>query len=175
MKSITITLKILYQLAGAELAIFMLLFLGISCVPGAPAAETNTDLQQARLVLEAYLKALAEEDYTTASNIYAGGTDFLQQANPELDPQDTPQLLRNGCRINGLQCLPLRAIGEGQQLAPDLYVYDVQFNTRAGNLFERGPCCGASEAEMPTQSIFTFKVQKQDQAYKVLDLPPYVP
>lgn len=162
------------------LAVLMLISLSAAsilsgCNPSPTDLTADADLGQARQALEAYLAALQAEDYTAAASYYGGSTGFLQDSNPDLDPQDTAQLLRNGCRINGLQCLPARAISEGLALEGGVYIFDVQFNTREGELFERGPCCGANETEMPTQSIFSFKVQHQAGRFVVLDLPPYVP
>lgn len=175
MKTLAVIFKWLYQIAGAEMALFLILLLAISCAFRPGSSDSTADLQQARQALANYLQALNEEDYPTAAGLYGGSTQFLQEANPELDPADTAQLLRNGCLLNGLQCLPIYALGDGQVIAEGIYAFDVQFNTPEGRRFERGPCCGATETEMPTQSIFSFRVQQHGDRYLVLDLPPYVP
>jgi hypothetical protein len=175
MNVLTQILRWLYQIAGGELAIFMVLILVAACVPAQADENESAHLEEARQALSAYLTALHSEDYATAANYYGGSTDFLQESNPKLDPQNTAQLLSNGCRVNGLQCLPMRSISTGLVLDQNVYSFDVQFSTPEGELFARGPCCGATEIEMPTQFIFSFKVLEQDGRYVVLDLPPYVP
>jgi hypothetical protein len=52
----------------------------------------------------------------------------------------------------------------------------VEFAMPNGEPFVRGPCCGASETEMPPESEFLFAVvQSEDGEYRVQDLPVYVP
>jgi hypothetical protein len=58
----------------------------------------------------------------------------------------------------------------------DTYVFDVEFNNPDGSLFVRGPCCGATETEMPPESQFEYTVTKNAEGkFVVLNTPPYVP
>jgi hypothetical protein len=119
---------------------------------------------------------LARGDYAGADRLYAGPLDSMQAWNPEIDAQDLAGLLRYGCESRLLQCLPVRSIilaekGSGGEMA-----FNVEFNLPDGTLFVRGPCCGATSTEMPDQSTFSFRVQRDaNGGYVVLDLPPYVP
>jgi hypothetical protein len=38
-----------------------------------------------------------------------------------------------------------------------------------------GPCCGATEEEMPPQDEFVFKVKKINGEFKVITVPVYIP
>jgi hypothetical protein len=51
----------------------------------------------------------------------------------------------------------------------------VEFENEDGTLFVRGPCCGETEAEMPSQSRFPYAVQRIDGEFQVMNLPVYVP
>jgi len=44
-----------------------------------------------------------------------------------------------------------------------------------GGVFEVGPCCGATAAEMPTETQFPYTVKKVNNRFLVQRLPLYVP
>jgi hypothetical protein len=63
-----------------------------------------------------------------------------------------------------------------KELRGDMYVFQVEFNNPDGSLFVLGPCCGASETEMPPVSQFEYGVARNaDGKFLVMELPPYVP
>jgi hypothetical protein len=103
--------------------------------------------------------------------------------NPTLDPQDHAALLRNACTANGFQCLRVQSVllQEQVRLQEDVasgaeFRFVVEFYTPDGQLFVRGPCCGASETDMPSESEFLFTVtMSKDGEYRIQDLPVYVP
>lgn len=111
-----------------------------------------------------------------AVNYYGGSYEVLLDNNPTTDPDNYQELLRNACVINGFQCLRVHEIVDIEETSPNKYVISANFITGDGEIFVRGPCCGASEEDMPQESIFEFRVIKDDSGeYKVLDLPVYVP
>ena len=114
-------------------------------------------------------------DFQQAARLYAGSLDELRTWNPDLDPLDKAALLEAGCRANGLQCLALRRVTSVERIANDKIRFTVEFSNPDGGLFVRGPCCGSSESDMPSQAIFGLSVRAQGDEYYVLDLPPYVP
>ena len=62
------------------------------------------------------------------------------------------------------------------QLVEDAYIFQVEFNNPDGSLFVLGPCCGATETEMPPVSQFQFTViRNADGRFVVMNTPPYVP
>jgi hypothetical protein len=115
--------------------------------------------------------------YQEASQLYGGSYEVLINNNPGLDPQDHAALLRNACTANGFQCLQVRSAYLQEQVASRAkFRFMVEFSTPDVQLFVRGPCCGASETEMPSESEFTFAVVlNEDGEYRVRDLPVYVP
>ncbi len=51
----------------------------------------------------------------------------------------------------------------------------VRFLTPGGEVWTLGPCCGATEEEMPPVSEFTFTVRRTSNGSRVQTLPVYVP
>jgi len=77
--------------------------------------------------------------------------------------------------INGLMCLGIKTIvGEEEVLATE-FRFIVEFMNDDGTLFVRGPCCGATEKEMPPQSQFAYTVKKVEGRFLVQELPVLVP
>lgn len=151
-----------------RLLIVMALFL-CSCLP--PSDETD----QARQALVAFFDLLSQGQYAEADELYGSDYEVLMYYNPTLDPSDHAALWGNACTINGAQCLPVRAARLKEQ-AGDEYIFTVEFSNPDGTLFVLGPCCGATETEMPPASQFEYRVQKTaDGKFVVLDLPVYVP
>ena len=100
---------------------------------------------------------------------------MMASQNPDIDPQNHQALWQNACTINGLQCLLVRTATLKEQKG-DEFIFMVEFNNPDGNLFVRGPCCGATETEQPPVSKFEFTVQKMtDGQFKVMTPPVYVP
>lgn len=139
--------------------------------------EAIADFEQptAGAALSDFLDDLSVGDYERAAMAYAGPYDTLIGWNPTgVDPEDRPGLLRAGCEMNGLQCLTTRTVEPAGRSELGL-LFEVTFFTRDGALFERGPCCGGNATDNPPESDFTFTVVKIAGAYRVLELPPYVP
>jgi hypothetical protein len=138
----------------------------------------HLDVKQTRAqdTLYTFFQNLHDGKYGEAAELYGGAYDVLIEDNPSLDPQDHASLWKNACEINGFQCLVVYSYAIREQLSANEFIVTVQFQDDQGNLFVRGPCCGASETDMPPQSEFDFHVVK-DQAgdYQVMDLPVYVP
>jgi hypothetical protein len=55
-------------------------------------------------------------------------------------------------------------------------MFEVAYVNPDGSRFVLGPCCGATEEEMPPVDVFTVRVNcESDDRCQVLDLPPWVP
>jgi hypothetical protein len=141
----------------------------------AACQPSNQGAGSAEETLQDYFAALNAGQYEQIDQLFGGEYDTLAGWNPDIDPGDHATLWEAGCTRNGLQCLPVRSVSLKEQ-AGDVYIYNVEFTGRDGNLFVRGPCCGATETETPSTSKFEYRVQKSaDGKYSVLDLPVYIP
>jgi hypothetical protein len=148
--------------------LLLVLLLG-ACAP----AEDATD--QARQALVTFFESLSTGRYAEAAEYYGGDYEVLTYYNPSLDPDDHVALWENACTINGAQCLPVRSATLKEQTG-DEYIFLVEFSNPGGSLFVLGPCCGATETEMPPISQFDYRVKKtSDGKFVVLDIPVYVP
>jgi hypothetical protein len=140
-------------------------------------AADRADEELALQSLMDFFEHLSTGRYEEASQLYGGSYEVLIDNNPTLDPQDHAALWRNACTANGFQCLRVRSARLQGEVASGAQVrFLVEFSTPDGERFVRGPCCGASETDMPPESAFLFAVvRSEDGAYRVQDLPVYVP
>lgn len=131
---------------------------------------------QARSAVIDFYNALNQGEYQKAAGQYGGPYDDLQYFNPDIYPSDKTSLLQAGCEFNGIMCLQVLDVLLVQENESREFVYEVSFSNPDGSLFVLGPCCGATEEEMPPLSKFTVHVVCEDEgACLVLDLPPFVP
>lgn len=170
-------LKSLYR----HLALCMWTLLLAACAgrlqiePTRTPASPSSDLEAARETLRVYFDALNTGDYDTASDLYGGELDLLAEWNPDVDPA-TPAMLFEALCSRQLMCLPVRSIVYANETGERSFQFTLEFSNPDGTLFVLGPCCGASETEMPPVSQFDCTVEKTSKGeYKVGCLPVYVP
>lgn len=149
-------------------ACFLFLALAAACSAALQESEAG------RQVLMAYFKALHEERYGQAAEMYGGSYDDLRYMNPNIDPNDHAALWAQGCQVNGMHCFPVRAATFKAQDG-DTFIYTIEFTDREGGRFILGPCCGATETEMPPVHQFEYRVVHQNGKYLVIDPPVLVP
>jgi hypothetical protein len=138
--------------------------------------QNPTLMTQAEKVLIDYFSALNQGDYSKAVDHYGGSYEILQEYNPNLEPEDHIALLKAGCELNGLMCLPVQEILSVQTSDPHEFIFEVEYANPDGSVFFLGPCCGETEETMPPISTFMVEVRCQGEgSCQVLDLPPYVP
>jgi len=119
---------------------------------------------------------LNHKQYQRAVKLYGGSYDVLIDYNPLIDKGDKSSLLRAACRHNGFMCLEVLSAKLIEGDDQDKFIYEVKFANPDGSEFVLGPCCGASEEEMPPKASFTVHVQcDEDGSCLVMDLPPYLP
>jgi hypothetical protein len=131
--------------------------------------------QAARDALISFFSLLSVGQYAEAAELYGGEYGTLTGWNPDLDPSDHFGLWERGCTMNGLQCLAVYGIVATERIDEASYRFTLQFENPDGSLFVRGPCCGATEEELPSQSEFVFTVVSQNEGFAVQELPVYVP
>jgi hypothetical protein len=143
--------------------------------------ETTSDREptlvaNAEETLKAFHSLLNEGDYEGANALYGGSYEMLQGWNPDTDPEDFAGLFQMACEFNGLMCLKVLDIISIQTSDEHDFFFEVEFANPDGSTFVRGPCCGATEEEMPPESSFMAEVLCQDDGVcLVMTLPPYVP
>jgi hypothetical protein len=139
-------------------------------------AESTSEQELAGETAILFFDYLRSGRYDDAAGLYGGSYEVLQGWNPSVEPADFTTLWRNGCSINGLNCLNTRSVQVAEQTATGEFVFLVEFSTREGELFVLGPCCGANETEQPPVSVWPIRVAKgTDNQYRVMDMPSYSP
>jgi hypothetical protein len=168
--------RIVVVLGMGLLAVSILAVVGTGCgTAPTPTPLTSNELESAREVLKSYFSLLHAGRYSEAIDHYGGDYDVLRGWNPDVNGDDYTTLFELGCTTNGLMCLELGEVVDEEQVSPTEFRFVVEFVNDDGTLFVLGPCCGATEEEMPPQAQFTFIVKKVDSMYLVQDLPVYVP
>jgi hypothetical protein len=152
-----------------------------SCVPSGqvdatptPASPTS-DIEEAQGVLIEYFNDLYTGEFDAAADLFGGDLEQLIDWNADINPSDPVALFDAACSRQ-LQCLQVRTIVAASQVDQNTFQFKLEFNNSDGSLFVLGPCCGATETEMPSVSEFDCSVEKTNGGnYKVMCLPVYVP
>src|SRR5215212_8151818 len=140
----------------------------------AQAAPAIKNLERARNVLVRYFKLLHDGYYDEAVKLYAGDYETLAQWNPDVPANHYGQLLASACELQ-LRCLEVRRVVSAKAISGSQFDFVVEFSNEDGTLFERGPCCGATEKQMPTVRQFAYSVEQRNGEMRVKGLPVYVP
>ncbi len=133
-----------------------------------------TDLDMARNALLTFFTLLHDGRYAEAVPLYGGDYETLRIQNPDVSPEDYAALWQASC-TRQTPCLLVSRIVEEKQVSQDLFEFSVEFIWKDGALFKLGPCCGATETEMPPVWQFAYTVMKSDGQYKVMQGPVYIP
>jgi len=164
------------------LFVFAVVITSATCTPAAAGVTPTLNLSpsddEALAVdaLYAFFDALEGGNYAGAAELFGGSYEVLRGYNPTVAADDFATLWRNGCSINGLNCLKAGKVTLADRPAAGKYVFNVEFQTREGELFVVEPCCGATETDQTPLSVFPILVARgEDGRYRVLDLPPYTP
>jgi len=126
--------------------------------------------EQARQALLAFFSLLAEGRYAEGGALFGG--DYA--ATPYGPPgEDRGGWWQTAC--GSMLCLPIAAISEVKQTAPEEYTYYVEFLWNDGTIYQYGPCCGGNPAETPPVWQFAYPVKKIDEEWKVMRTPLWLP
>ncbi len=87
--------------------------------------------------------------------------------------EDKATVLKNYCEAVGT-CLPAEILKTAKE-SDNIYMFTVQFRKPDKTIFILGPCCGATEEEMPSKTEFDFTVKKIDSTFRITTPPVYVP
>jgi hypothetical protein len=147
--------------------------------PLLPAWETPppgaSDQALARQALVRFFTFLHYERYGEAAALYGGSYDDLPVVREDLPPtaEDKALVWESECAL--LQCLLVSQVVEETQVSPDEFVFLVEFMNEDGSLFVLGPCCGATQAEMPPVWQWPYTAKRIDGQFKVMAPPVFVP
>ena len=143
-----------------------------------PAEEvkvTPPELAAAEVLREFY-NLLNQGEYEKAVELYGGSYEALEYFNPVMDAADRTGLLTAACEINGFICAPVLSVTAIASDHQEILVFEVEYANPDGSRFVLGPCCGATEEEMPPVDVFTVRVNcERENECQVLDLPPWIP
>ncbi len=128
---------------------------------------------EAETALAQFLDKLAEGEYSDAAELFGGSYEELRYLNPRVPENDFQTLWRNGCQINGFQCLPLLRVIEAEETNSGEYLFTVELKDESGDTYEQGPCCGSSDNQ--TISRFEFQVIQSNGNFLVVNMPPFLP
>ncbi len=163
------------QLIATGLLLVLILVTTCAILIGCAAPKSREEIDQARITLQTFFTLLHNGRYVEATRLFGGDYQTLRDANPDVSAYDYALLLERACRQNGFQCLELKSIVEQTLQSATETRFTVEFTTTDGRLFVRGPCCGATETEMPSVSRFEYTVKKIGDSFLVQELPVYVP
>ena len=130
----------------------------------------------AEAALIEFFNQLNQGEYENAVELYGGSYEELEYFNPGMDPDDRAGLLAAACEFNGFFCLSVSSVTAIESGSQHPLLFEVSYVNPDGSRFVLGPCCGATEEEMPPVDVFIVRVNcKTGGECQVLDLPPYVP
>lgn len=137
-------------------------------------ADNKKSSEQAQQVLTTFFSALSNGNYDKADKLYGGSYETLVSYNPLIDPNNHTVLWKNGCEVNGLNCLEIRTATFNELTSGGEYIFTVEFSLMDGSLFVLEGCCG--ENSSPPKSQFVYRViSSEGGVFKVLDMPVYIP
>ena len=134
-----------------------------------------SDVDTSKQILVDFFTHLHNKEYNDAVSLYAwedaedpGGVFYYYTV-----PGDKAKTLENFCKSQPT-CLKVKVLRK-EKLSDTQYKFTVQFLKDTGQIYVYGPCCGASEEEMPSRTEFEYKVEKIGNSYKVITPPLYRP
>ena len=160
-----------FLFVAVAVACFVLGFCAYPLVygPHVTYVEVTPD-QQAKATLIQFLDALHQKNYDAAIAYYGGDYDQLRDWNPTVEPENYPMLWKNGCEMNGLNCLEVRNLTLESQ-SDDTFNFIVWFTNADGVTEFSVQPMGAPEA----QNEFMFTVTRDGDQYRVETVPVYTP
>ncbi len=138
-----------------------------------PVGASNLEI--ARHTLLTFFTLLHDRRYAEAVPLYGGSYDGMRNNNsPVIPPDDYAALFESSC-TNQRPCLLVANIVDEEVVSQDEYKFMVEFVWIDGTLYKRGPCCGATETEMPPEWQFPYTVKIIDGQFKVMEEPVIMP
>lgn len=100
------------------------------------------------------------------------GWEGLERFSPQEERNNKAKVLENYARLTKEATLQASITGV-EKYSEGKYILTVQFLNSDGSILVEGPCCGATEEQMPSSDKFEYKVKKIDGIFKVITAPLY--
>jgi hypothetical protein len=132
----------------------------------------------AEKTLVAFFNSLSQNKFADAVKLFSTSTtdwESLKVYSPT-EETDSAKILEQYCSATQT-CLKAKVLS-AKQVADYEYNLVVQFFNKDGSLYVFGPCCGATEEEMPSKREFEFTVKKvggEKGKFEVVTAPLYRP
>lgn len=131
--------------------------------------EEVTVKDEAEEVINRYITAITNRDYSTLVELYGGDYDWLSNFTP--DPEETndkQKVFENYLTTVLPEKILLDSIVNKEVISDNEVVYSLTFKKEDGSQFE-------VRTADTRNTEFKYKVQKIDDKFKVMDPPPYQP
>ena len=155
----------------------ILIFSGCGKTAINQSTNKSNDFNIAKNTLLAFFDFLKDEKFDKAVELFEptglDSWEWLENFSPSEEKNNKALVLKNYCRSTGT-CLEANIL-KVEQNNENEFILSVEFLHDDGELFVLGPCCGATEEEMPPISKFDFRIYKNDDLFKVSTPPVYVP
>lgn len=141
--------------------------------------QTDTlEIQLAGKTLNQFFSYLHDKKFDKALELFEPsdeerGWESMESFSPTEERNDKVKMLKNYCEVVGT-CFKSKVL-EVKKINDAEYELTAQFIEDNGSVFVLGPCCGATEEEMPAQKEFKYKVKKINGDFKVTNAPVYRP
>lgn len=138
--------------------------------------ESNQQPTTAKDALITFFDSLNKNEFEKASKLFSSDEadwEGLAVYSPIEDTNNKAKVLENYCKAT-LTCLKAKVL-EVKEGGSGEYTLIVQFLNNDGTTYIFGPCCGATEKEMPSKDTFDYRVKKNNNMFKVITPPLYRP
>lgn len=98
----------------------------------------------------------------------------LESFSPREERNNKAKVLENYAGLTKEATLKANVV-EVKKYSEGKYILTVQFLNSDGSILVEGPCCGATEEQMPSSNKFEYKVKKIDGIFKVITAPLFRP
>jgi hypothetical protein len=150
--------------------------------------EEQGDQYAAQKVLEEFYDDLLAKDFDSAAELIhlyetsaeADDNDLidswegLSSFSQEQDRENKSKVLENYC-YSQVSCQLELIVVTAEKTTENLFEFSINYLDENGEVVVFGPCCGATEEEMPSYSDILYRVQQINGEYKVIDAPHYRP
>ncbi|MBU2025420.1 MAG: hypothetical protein ABIC19_03695 [Patescibacteria group bacterium] len=136
----------------------------------------ESDQIAAQQVLVEFFNLLHDRQYGAAAELFKPSSQDLEMMKSmayESPGADLGLMLKNYCELMET-CLPAK-VTAAEKINENKYKLTVEFIEKNGQAYVLGPCCGATEEEVPPQSEFEYLVEKINGQLKVTTIPQYHP